>query len=197
MSKKRTLIVTKKSRNVRPLVIIIGDGETEESYVERLKELDYFSNVHLKFEKGNEDSFETKMKEHAGIHRVLVIIDVDGTQPRTKKGRKIKRLIDIKSYSKQVFFNNCSFETWLLNHRNPFLKPMITQKQYDPYIDTCFGVKSWANNKDKRNRENITKQIDSKSIDCAVKNIKIISKNPFDNPSSNMDKWVAVIKKIK
>jgi hypothetical protein len=70
---------------------VLGDGETEESYVKKLKEFNFFKNVNLKFIKGNEASFETKVKEHANNNKnVLVIIDVDNAKSGSKNTRQLK-----------------------------------------------------------------------------------------------------------
>ena len=65
MSRKRLERRGRPQREIKPRVIIIGDGETEEDYINRLKKIDYFKNVNLKFEKGDEDNFEIKLK-HEG-----------------------------------------------------------------------------------------------------------------------------------
>ena len=50
MSKRKPLTNTNKKRLVRPAVIILGDGPTEESYIKRLNDINYFSNVNLKYQ---------------------------------------------------------------------------------------------------------------------------------------------------
>ena len=52
MAKRKPLQTKRTNRYVRPTVIVLGDGETEKSYINKLKELDFFNNVHLKYEKG-------------------------------------------------------------------------------------------------------------------------------------------------
>src|SRR5690554_2553576 len=105
MSRKR--IASKKQRipqRIKPLVVILGDGETEKDYVERLKDLEYFENVNLKYEKGNEENFEIKLKEHLYIEEnVLVFLDIDNENKSSCRYRKIKYLIE--KYKKQVFYN--------------------------------------------------------------------------------------------
>ena len=92
MAKRKPIQTSKKTRYVRPTVVILGDGETEKSYINRLKELDFFENVHLKYEKGNEFNFETKIKEHATNKNVIVIIDVDNAASNSPKYNEIKRI---------------------------------------------------------------------------------------------------------
>ena len=198
MAKRKPLQTKRTNRYVRPTVIVLGDGETEKSYINKLKELDFFSNVHLKYEKGNEFNSETKIKEHANNKSVIVIIDVDNAETSSAKYNAIKRLLETKKYKGQIFFNNYSFELWLLNHIDYFSKPVTDKTQYDKEMDDIFGVESWSKYKNERNRSQIMKMIDNDSIKAASANIKLLNKKkPFKNPSSNMDEWVNKIKKIK
>lgn len=196
--KRKPIQTSKKTRYVRPTVIILGDGETEESYVNRLKEIDFFKNVHLKYEKGNELNFETKIKEHVTNKNIIVILDVDNAVSHSSKYKQIKRLFETKKYKNQVFFNNYAFELWLLNHIDDFSTPIIDKTQYDDSMNQCFGVESWSKHKNLKNRKKITAMIDGDSINKAVENIKRLNKKtPFENPSSNMDECIIKLKKIK
>lgn len=198
MAKRKPIQTSKKTRYVRPTVIVLGDGETEKSYINRLKELDFFENVHLKYEKGNELNFETKIKEHATNKNVIVIIDVDNAESNSPKFNKIKRLIETKKYKGQVFFNNYAFELWLLNHINYFSTPITDKSQYDCSINDIFGVESWSKYKNQRNRKKIMDMLNQDTIEVAASNIKRLDKKkPFDNPSSNMDDCINKIKMIK
>jgi len=198
MAKRKPLQTKKTNRYVRPTVIVLGDGKTEKSYINKLKELDLFNNVHLKYEEGSELNFETKIKEHANNKNVIVIIDVDNAESNSIKYNAIKKLVDTKKYKGQIFFNNYSFELWLLNHIDYFSKPVTDKTQYDKEINDIFGIESWSKYKNERNRNQIMKLIDHESIQSAVPNIKGLNKKkPFKNPSSNMDEWVNKIKKIK
>lgn len=198
MSRKR--IASKKQRipqRIKPLVVILGDGETEKDYVERLKDLEYFENVNLKYEKGNEENFEIKLKEHLYIEEnVLVFLDIDNENKSSCRYHKIKYLIE--KYKKQVFYNNYAFETWLINHKKTFHKPIVDKKEYNQDIKALFDVNSWSKYKNKENRTKIMNQIEKDDVDKACENIKVISGKDWDNnPSSNMDKMVKKIKKIK
>ncbi|MFA7129247.1 MAG: RloB domain-containing protein [Sphaerochaeta sp.] len=198
MAKRKPILTSKKTRYVRPTVIILGDGETEESYINRLKELDFFENVHLKYEKGNELNFETKIKEHATNKNVIVIIDVDNAASNSPKYNEIKRLVETKKYQGRVFFNNYAFELWLLNHIDYFSTPITDKSQYDSSINDIFGVESWSRYKNQRNRKKIMDMINKDTVEEAVTNInRLNKKKPFDNPSSNMDDCIKKIKKIK
>jgi len=177
---------------------VLGDGKTEKSYINKLKELDLFNNVHLKYEEGSELNFKKKIKEHANNKNVIVIIDVDNAESNSIKYNAIKKLVDTKKYKGQIFFNNYSFELWLLNHIDYFSKPVTDKTQYDKEINDIFGIESWSKYKNERNRDQIMKLINHESIQTAVVNIKLLNKKkPFKNPSSNMDEWFNKIKKIK
>jgi hypothetical protein len=198
MAKRKPLQTKKTNRYVRPTVIVLGDGKTEKSYINKLKELDLFNNVHLKYEEGSELNFETKIKEHANNKNVIVIIDVDNAESNSIKYNAIKKLVDTKKYKGQIFFNNYSFELWLLNHIDYFSKPVTDKTQYDKEINDIFGIESWSKYKNERNRDQIMKLINHESIQTAVVNIKLLNKKkPFKNPSSNMDEWFNKIKNIK
>lgn len=195
MSRKRLNTNKRKEYVIKPKAIILGDGPTEKDYVERLKELAIFSNINLKYEKGNEENFLTKLKEHTNnSQNVLLILDIDNSNNNnSKKHEKIKRII--KEYKIQVFYNNYSFETWLINHKKCFGKPIIASKEYDLDFQRCFKVKSWSKNKDERNRKKVMGQITKNNIKKASKNIKTISENHWSkNPSSNMDKFIECLK---
>jgi hypothetical protein len=197
MAKRKPLPKTSSQRYVRPMVIVLGDGPTEQAYIDRLKELDYFSNVHLKFEKGNEENFETKLKEHTNNPHVLVIMDVDNVQSGIDRFEEIYRLTNTKAYKKQIYFNNYSFETWLLNHKTYFARPITVQDQYNPDMLNQYGVESWYANKNAQNRKIVVDSISISDINTAIQNVvNMNQKNPFNNPSSNMDEWVDHIKSI-
>lgn len=198
MAKRKPLQTKRTNRYVRPTVIVLGDGETEKSYINKLKELDFFNNGHLKYEKGNEFNFETKIKEHANNKNVIVIIDVDNAGSNSSKYNAIKKLVETKKYKGQIFFNNYSFELWLLNHINYYSKPVTDKVQYDKEMNDIFGIETWSKYKNERNRNQIMKMIDYDSIKAATTNIKRLNKKkPFKNPSNNMDEWVNKIKEIK
>jgi hypothetical protein len=143
-------------------------------------------------------NFETKIKEHANNRNVVVMIDVDNSCSDSPKYQRIKKLMDTKKYKGQVFFNNFSFELWLLNHIDHCSKPVTDKTQYDEIMKDAFGVESWARNKNARNRDRIMRFIDHDSIQKAADHIRRLNKKkPLDNPSSNMDEMVDRIKKIK
>ena len=102
MAKRKPLQTKKTNRYVRPTVIVLGDGKTEKSYINKLKELDLFNNVHLKYEEGSELNFKKKIKEHANNKNVIVIIDVDNAESNSIKYNAIKKLVDTKKYKGQI-----------------------------------------------------------------------------------------------
>ncbi len=198
MAKRNPIQTRKTKRYVRPTVIVLGDGETEKSYIKRLKQLEFFENIKLKYEKGNEFNFETKLKEHANNQNVIVIIDVDNAESNSSKYNAIKKLVDTKKYKGQIFFNNYSFELWLLNHIDYFSTPITDKTQYDKGMSDIFRIESWSRCKNERNRIQVMDLIDGDSIEKAVSNIKLLKKKIFtENPSSNMDECINRIKKIK
>lgn len=198
MSKRKPVKISKNTRFIiKPTVIILGEGVTEKDYIDLLKELNYFNNVHLKYERGDEENFETKLKEHSNPN-VLVVLDIDNVQSGTSKFNTIQRLVTTKKFKNKVFFNNYSFEIWLLNHLVYFTSPIVAKKEYDSSMKSQFGVKHWSSNKGSSNRKSVMNQINKKGVNAAKKNIGILNnKNPFHNPSSNMDDLITKIASIK
>jgi len=196
MSRKRLSNRRRPPYEIKPTVIIIADGETEKDYINRLKELNYFKNVHLKFETGHESNFHIKLKEHLeNKDNVFLILDIDNVLDGGRY-EKIARLMNNSEYN--IFYNNYSFETWLLNHKFNFASPIIESSQYNIHFKNHFDVDSWSENKNKSNRDKVMNQIDTVGIDTAVINIININHKRWDkNPSSNMDEFINKIKKIK
>lgn len=194
MSRKR-LVAKKKQRITKPVFIVIGEGSTEEAYVTKIKQFSDFNHINIKFLIGDEESFETQLLEHFEIKsKVFLILDIDHLQRRDARYKKIARLIT--KYKAQVFYNNYSFETWLLNHVTSFSRPILQADEYDPYFEKHFDVKSWHRHKNARNLIKVMHKIDETTLNNAVNNIKLISSNNWDiNPSSNMDVFISLLKK--
>lgn len=194
---RRKLRHKTNKRLVREPVIILGDGETEESYFKHLHSLNIFPKLHIKFEQGDENNFEIKLKEHADNDHILLILDIDNTSSTDPRYSAIDRLASKKSYKKQVYFNNYSFETWLINHINYFATPIDRPQSYDGHILNAFGVRSWYNNKNNRNRTTIMNAINTTNLLTAEQNIaRMNQKEAFNNPSSNMDELIDYLRKI-
>ena len=198
MTIRKSLTVQKQKRLIKTTVVVLGDGETEESYLNRVNELNAFPSLNLKFVKGNENNYKTKQKEHAENPHVLLIIDVDNTQSGSTKYGLIQSATTSKTTSKNVFFNNYSFELWLLNHKVYFSKPITDKTQYDPQMKSTFLVDSWSNNKDQTNRLKIMSSIEVTDIFTAQGNVTRLGSKQFNmNPSSNLDDFIKYLLNIK
>lgn len=195
MSRQRLQRKKRTQFEFKPRVIIIGDGDTEKDYFNRLKDLDYFKNVNIKFELGDESNFYTKLKEHLeNKDNLFLVLDIDNVRDGGRFD-KIERLISNSDYN--IYYNNYSFETWLLNHKTAFASPIFMKDQYDTHFKKHFGIVSWSNNKNKNNRDKIMSQISELEVNNAVTNISnIISRLWYENPSSNIDKLIEKIKGI-
>lgn len=193
MSRKR--ITSRKHDNlqIKPLVIVIGEGNTEEGYVNKVKTFSLFEKIRIKFIVGNEQNFETILQEHLDIiDDILVILDLDNIQKGTKRYDKILALL--LKYPYQVFYNNYSFEAWLLNHVDVFAKPINAASEYDPFFKFHFSIDTWHKYKNEQNLNKVLAVVDETSTKNAIKNISVISKKDWDNnPSSNMDKFIETI----
>jgi hypothetical protein len=61
----------------------------------------------------------------------------------------------------------------------------------------CFSLKnSWSNNKNSDNISLVLSKISIVDRNTAIKNMKAISHNPFDNPSTNMDLFFTKIESL-
>src|SRR5690554_2851517 len=110
MSRQRLQRKKRTQFEFKPRVIIIGDGDTEKDYFNRLKDLDYFKNVNIKFELGDESNFYTKLKEHLeNKDNLFLVLDIDNVRDGGRFD-KIERLISNSDYN--IYYNNYSFETW-------------------------------------------------------------------------------------
>ncbi len=195
MSRKRLSKRRRPEYEIKPTVIVIADGNTEKDYIDRLKKLNYFENVNLKFERGDESNFYTKLKEHLeNKDNVFLILDIDNVRDGGRYD-KIARLIENVEYN--IFYNNYSFETWLLNHKVNFATPIIDSSHYNIHFKNHSDVESWSDNKNKNNREKVMNQIDEAAINLAIVNItNLKDKRWHENPSSNMDEFISKIKVI-
>ena len=72
--------------------------------------------------KGMNLILKQKLKNTPTIKMLIVIIDIDNAESNSTKYNAIKKLVETKKYKGQVFFNNYSFELWLLNHIDYFFK---------------------------------------------------------------------------
>lgn len=198
MTRRKSITVQKQKRLIKTTVIVLGDGETEESYFNRVNELNIFPSLNLKFVKGNENNYKTKQKEHAENPHLLLIIDVDNTQSGTTKYALIQSATTSRTTSKNVFFNNYSFELWLLNHKIYFSKSITDKSQYDSHMKSTFLVDSWSTNKDQVNRSKIMSSIEFADIFTAQCNVTKLGSKQFNmNPSSNLDEFIKYLLNIK
>ncbi|HEY8364334.1 MAG TPA: RloB domain-containing protein [Haloplasmataceae bacterium] len=102
----------------------------------------------------------------------------------------------IYSKIRKYFFNNFSFETWLLNHKSFFTSKILDKKDYDMFMYKIFKVQNWSSKKNLTQRKKIMNKIGLYDIQTALKNIEKISHEPFDNPSSNMNDLITIFHEI-
>ena len=98
---------------------------------------------------------------------LLLILDIDNcnnNKDQLHRKEKIKKLIDSKTYKGCIFYNNYSFETWLLLHKFKFNTQLTFRHNYDQFMTKYFGVENWSKYKNDKNRKLIMKQIDIKNI---------------------------------
>lgn len=186
----------KQTFQVKHRVYIVGDGDTEKDYFKRIAELNIFPNIVFETKKGNELNFEIFLQEHFD-QDVFLILDIDNkNKPISSKCRhtKIRNLWEKYEAENIIFFNNYSFELWLINHKKQFNKAVLSRSGYNKPIQDCFGVREWPENRTQKNRKKIMSAIDQEAVNKAINNIKLVeSSTPFKNPSSNMEKLMEIL----
>jgi len=194
----RQRINAKKRSNIsKKIIYILGDGQTEETYINRINDLGIFSEIRLRYVNGDELNFETFLKEHLEQNSFL-ILDIDNEQPLGSSCRYEKIKTIKEKFTDIVYYNNYSFETWLINHKAYFCKAFINKKQYNFYIKKIFGISHWSEDKSEQNRNTMMSQIDSIDVEFAKQNSKRIfdESNLFANPNSNMHLMFEKLEKI-
>ncbi len=173
--------IKRTNRRIKTPVKIYVEGQTEISYFKHLNDLEYFTNLAIKTVKGPFEKFIYDTNELK-----YIIVDIDNKQPKQRK--ESDKLTQITK-DERVFFNNYSFETWLLLHKNKNVKKVLKHHSYDLEMKRTYNVISWSENKSKKQLNKINKQISKKDIKAAINNSKVIENHiPFTNPSSNMKK---------
>lgn len=193
MDRKQTRKLTKRLVNYHNLYV---DGTVELEYFKHIN-INNDSSIKLNIKIGNELDF---IRNCADEIPTMVILDIDAT---TKKNDPKKRYLNLKKIiegpkKKNVFFNNFSFETFLLLHVMSFSKPIYKKEEYDILMKNYFGIKdSWSVKKNEYNRRKVFSKINEETRKIAISKMKHMSKKPFRNPSSNMDKFFEEIGKKK
>lgn len=179
----------KRPRRLKNQVILFVDGEVEIEYLKHI-EINRYDNVRFNVKKGNENDFINIL--HDEIPKML-ILDIDAVTKRNdpkKRYNNIKYITKDKDIKKDVFFNNYSFETFLLLHVKDFTKRILKIDEYNKDMKAEFDIKdSWSNKKNKSNIQKVFLRIDQKSLKTALLRAKKLSSTFHKNPSSNMDKF--------
>jgi RloB-like protein len=184
MSRRRN-ISNKRIRNEKLVIRLIVDGETEEDYFNHLNNLEVYERIAFKPKRGNELDYKRE-KIRESDNPVFFIVDIDAKEQDKALDKLIK--------NDKIFFNNYSFETFLIAHKTiPFGK-VLTKKEYNQKINEHFHVEEYK--KTKEQRKKIISQIDKGNLESALSNIKYINNdNMYKNPSSNMHELFAIIER--
>lgn len=185
---KKLPAVIKSNRQIKTRVFVVAEGMTEEEYLKRLNNLGIFPKHSFVFKKGKEDNYLLLKKQNLENQHFYLWLDMDNLSPNSKdRGQKINKLYQNKAYRPYIFFNNPSFETFLLNHFINLTKPITTKKEYDELFKKHLGIESWSNNKTKKNICKVMGKISKERFEKGLVNVRSIYKeNPFVNPNSNM-----------
>lgn len=190
---RKPLASPTNSRQSRTKIVVVGEGKTERDYIERLRQLDVFPRINFKFVEGKMDKFQTVKQENLGVE-VQLLVDIDNCVRHDVHYQEIHRMLTHPSTKHITFYNNYSFETWLLNHSCDFHKPMTQSRQYNPWMKASFGVDAWSSNKTDHNRDHVMKQITASSVEKAAERVRSMHHSIDSNPTSNMDQWVQRLK---
>lgn len=180
----------KTNRPIKVVVKIYVDGPTEIYYWDRVNELELFPNIHIQAKKGSYDRYLYDYNNET----TFLTLDIDNKQKHQKKEYE---LLEEACKNEKVFYNNYSFETFLLHHKIKTVGRIESKYSYDKKMRRHFGVDEWADNKCHNSRTKICKEITKESIEFCIANLKQYHrKNWNDNPSSNMDKLFDRLKEI-
>ncbi len=184
----------KMKRKLRNKVVLYVDGDVEIDYFRHIGICEN-SSLKLDIKKGDENKF---FKEIYDEIPHMIILDIDavtvGQDPK-KRYENIKSLVEDHKTKDMTFFNNYSFETFLLNHVCKFTKPIYNSQDYDKHMRKHFDLKdSWSNKKNQASRNKMLSKIDEEALGNAKIRSKNLSNNCFRNPSSNMDSFFEKIK---
>jgi len=186
--KRQKLPFSKGIAVTRTTVLLVVDGNVEISYFNKLNRLGIFPKLRLKPINGNENTYKIIFKENLDLQHKYLILDIDNSDKNNAtRAEKIRSITTHRNYKDIVFFNNYSFETFILNHLNLFARPITEKTQYDDEMSKKFGICKWSKYKDQENTDKIIKLIDENSYQVMLNNITYIFKDDcFANPSSNM-----------
>jgi len=176
----------RRPRKLKTIIMLFVDGEVEIEYFKHININDK-NNIRFVIKKGNELDFIKNMYDEV-VH--MVILDIDATsRTNDPKNRylNLEKLVKDKTVKHNVFFNNYSFETFLLLHVIKKVKPIYKGKDYDSLMKKHFNIDNgWYKNKNNNNMNKIFSLINDESVKFAIENCEKISHRAFDNPSTNM-----------
>lgn len=176
----------KKQRRLKNEIILYVDGEVEIAYFKHIN-INQIDNVRFSIKKGDEIEFLKNIDDE--IPR-MIILDIDAiTKDNDPKKRylNIDKILKDHRTNKNVFYNNYSFETFLLLHITDRIEPIYHAKAYDKLMTKYFKLKDkWSRHKDASNLKLIFSMIDQDSLNNAIERTKQFNKDAFLNPSSNM-----------
>ncbi|MBU1142307.1 MAG: RloB family protein [Firmicutes bacterium] len=199
-SRKRNKLPTQRGLAVaKTAIVVIVDGNTEKKYFEKINELGIFPNLRFKPIQGDDCSYENIFKENHDISYKFLVLDIDHCiESNTKRSIRIKTILSKKETKDIAYFNNYSFETFLLSHLVAFGCPITEKKQYDAHMKNHFCVSGWSKYKNERNTSLVIAKITEESFKNMMVNIaRIYKENCFENPNSNMHLMFEKLEKIK
>lgn len=196
---RRKLPIAKGLAVLKQTVLVIVDGKTEEMYFDKLNKLGLFPNIRFKTVMGDDSNFEIIFRENLELKEKFIILDIDHCNHHIPKRMERIRWLRSKKFLREIiFYNNYSFETFLLNHKIKFAAPITDSIQYDIHMNTQFSVQNWHNNKTEHALKQVMNDITDDSHQLMLINILEIHKEDcFENPSSNMSRFFERIKTIK
>lgn len=192
MSHKKKQSQRKFNREYVEKYKLYVDGPTEIDYFKKLNDLKVYKYLSFKPLASGVNGYEYDYEKS----KCSLIVDIDAKDKRKsrKEYNRLSSLINNSDYN--VFYNNYSFESFLLLHRNKSVKSVFSSNGYDISIKRTFDIDEWSHDKNKFKRTKLLNNISKDDILRAKENTKLYNnKNWYDNPSTNFYKFFEFIEK--
>lgn len=174
----------RKQRKLKNNIILFVDGHVEKRYFNHIN-INRYKSIKFKIKIGDELDYIRNYKDEVGI---MVILDIDGITERNDPKKRFNNISKIINHD-NVFYNNFSFEGFLLHHVCDFNAKILSSNEYDQHMRDEFGViDSWSRNKNINNSDKILNKVTKETMEAAIIRSKSLNNHFYTNPSSNMNK---------
>ncbi len=192
MSHKKKQSNRKNNREYVEKYKLYVDGPTEIDYFHRLNNLKMYKYISFSPLSSGLNGYEYDYEKD----KCCLIIDIDAKDKKNSR-KEYERLLSVfNNENYNVYYNNYSFESLLLLHKNKSVKPVYKSNEYDISIKRTFGVDKWSHGKTKAKRIKLLKNISIEDVLRAKENTKIYkNKTWYENPSTNFNEFFEFFEK--